>query len=293
MGRFIRLCVVALVLPAAIGLTGCTSRLEGKVVSASTGEPIAGAVVKVADSTSTTDGTGAFTFEGLKRQDITGTVEVEGFPPYEFSTDLQKGNQSLTLKIPDYVLTVEVKEKALEPAEIATMTVTLDGIETTSTPAAFRRVAPGVHVLTVAADGHETHEATVTLEPGESTVKVELSLTPLETYRRFLEAGKFHRNKVAYSYIHPDERKLLTLKEWTKARSGLDMKSIALGNVRMLKSWKSQLTNKTYKNVAEIDRSIEYQVTGTEYSDYGQVITNNGNQHWVKLDGLWYIVHAK
>lgn len=59
----------------------------------------------------------------------------------------------------------------------------------------------------------------------------------------------------------------------------------------MLRSRKSKYV-KTYWNVAEIDRSITFQVTDSKYADYGKAHTDNLSQHWVKVDGIWYIVHA-
>jgi hypothetical protein len=48
--------------------------------------------------------------------------------------------------------------------------------------------------------------------------------------------------------------------------------------------WKSKVTKKTYKDVAEIDRTIKAQWLGRTFTD-------NYSQYWVKRDGIWYILH--
>lgn len=272
---------------------GCTAALTGSVVSATVGEPIAGAVVCIAETTVATNSRGTFEMLGLARDEATGTVLVEGFAPYEFTVDLKTGDQTLAVEIPDCAVTVNVVERAVEPAEVGTMTVTLDGENPTVLPSTFSGLPPGVHRLSVESEDHESLESTITLAAGESSVTVELSLTAMETYRRFLEAGRYHRADVEYAYLHPDEQKLLTPEHWKEGNEGLQMKSYAFGETRMLDTWKSGWTAEVYADVAEIDRTIEWQVTDPQYSDYGQVLTDNFNQHWVKLDGVWRMVHPE
>lgn len=287
---------LTLVLAAVLGALlapGCTTTLTGSVVSATTGEPYAGAEIRIAEATAMTDSRGIFEVPGLARVETTGTVVVDGFAPHEFTVDLKNSNQVLAVEIPDCCVTVNVTETAVEPAEIGTMTVTLDGEEATGSPPAFFNLPPGIHILSVVSPDHDSHESTITLAAGESSVTVELSLTAVETYRRFLEAGKYHRVDVEYAYIHPDEQKLLTLEHWKENNEGFQMKSYALGETRMLDTWRSSWTKTVYASVAEIDRTIEWQVTDPQYSDYGQVLTDNFNQHWVKVDGVWRMVHPE
>lgn len=283
------ICLVAI----AVAVSGCTSGASGKVVSAITGEPIVGAIVEVSGSTTMTGEGGVFSFDGLKRGKYQGLVRVEGYPPTRFSLDLSKGDGSTVVEIADSELTVQVNEKALEAKAIQAFMIKLDGVAATGQATLLERLAPGKHKLVVEADNHEAYEATVTLKPGKNSVTATLGLTPLETYKRFISAGKYHRYKVEYGYILPEERKLLTLKHWIELNDGTELRSITFGDVRMLASWKSGFTKKTYRDVAEIDRTIQSQVVSTKYSDYGRTYTDNFSQHWVKQGGLWFIVHAK
>jgi hypothetical protein len=119
-----------------------------------------------------------------------------------------------------------------------------------------------------------------------------VSLTPLATYKRFWAHNQFHRVSTAYKYVHPDERKKLSLKAWKRwSNDYMETIGVKWGAVRMLAKWKSPVTKKTYTDVAEIDRTETYQVTGTQYSNFGKTYTYNGSQRWAKLDGIWYIVH--
>lgn len=292
MEAFVHRGVAVALIVMALGLVGCTSGLTGRVISATTNEPISGALVTVSTSTTMTTAGGEFSFGKLDRKTTTGTVTLEGYSPVEFPIDLSNGDGSAVVKLPDSELTVRVEENALEPKPVAVYKLSLDGIVATSPADPIRRLAPGVHALKLEAESHEAIETTITLKPGANTSVMNLSLTPLETYKRFNAAGQFHRDKVVYGYIHSDERKLMTLKKWSSLSPGLETTKITFGDVRMLASWKSGFTKKTYKNVAEIDRTIVAQVVDPKYSDYGQSFTNNFAQHWVKVDGKWYIVHV-
>lgn len=278
---------------ASIAITGCTSGLTGSVVSATTGDPIVGARVTIGNQTIQTDANGEFAFEQLSRAEFTGSVAVTGFPVTEFTCDVSNGSDSVAVKIEDAVVLINTTEAAVEPAAVVVTAATLDGVEATGCPLAFPPVPPGEHHLVISAENHETYDATLTVEAGEASVDVTLSLTPLATYERFLEASKYGRVDVEYQYIHPDERALLSLEKWTAMGQGLEMTSMTLGNVRMLATWDSLRTGKTYEDVAEIDRSVEYQVTDPQYSDFGMRFTDNRNQHWVKVDGIWYMVHLE
>jgi hypothetical protein len=264
------------------------------VVSLSTGEAVAGAEVTVSDSSVVTDEDGRFAIPDLPRGAHAGVVSLEGFPRQEFSVDLSQGDQDLVVELVDSILNVQVSENALEPTEIAEVRIALDGIESTTSPAVFRRIPPGDYALLLESNEHESYESTVSIEPGENTIAVELDLTPVETYRRFVEAQKYRRGEVGYGYLHPDERELISLDRWlTEAGKGIEVLSVTFGDVRLLDSWKSSLTDRTYENVAEVDRTIESQVIDPQYSDYGVTFSDSASQCWVKVEGLWYLVHKE
>jgi len=287
--------IAAILAVAATSLTGCsaTSEVGGRVSSASTGEPVAGATVKLAGLTTTTGPDGTFTVSEVKRGETTGVVKVPGFPDTSFRVAVEGDEVTAAVQVPDCTLDLVVEENAVEQKPVDEYTVELDGTEASST-VTLGPVPPGPRRIAVRAPGREDFETTITLKPGANKVPVALCLTPLETYKRFFAAGRYHRDSVAYKYIHPDERKKkLSLKKWKKWGSGTEDKSIKFGDVRMLGKWKSKYTKKTYSNVAEVDRTIVYQVSDAKYSDFGKTYTDNFSQHWVKVDGRWYLVHAK
>jgi hypothetical protein len=213
-------------------------------------------------------------------------------PETRFEVDLSKGSADQTIKIGDSALALTVTEAAVEAKPIAECVAKLDG-RAVSTSQTVEGLAPGRYSLTVEAADHEPYKLMLDLKPGKTAVVATLTLTPLETYRRFYEAGKYHRDDVTYAYIHPDERAVLSPEKWKEWGSGWEDKSITFGEVRVLPSWASPVTKRTYSNVAEIDRTIEAQVIDPKYSDYGKVYTDNHTQHWAKMDGLWYMLHSE
>jgi hypothetical protein len=281
---------IALCIALALLLCGCTAAVSGRVVGHTSGNPIEGATVSASGVSTQTGALGEFTLSGLSGGTTTGSVSASGFPEASFAIDLSRGEASQTVEIQDAAVTVSLKELATEPQEIASATVTLDG-RVMSAGQSLENVAPGTRLLTVSAADHEAYSATVTIAPGENSVVASLSLTPLATYKRCWAAMQFHRDGVSYKYIHPDERKKTSLKKWKTWMAGTEILSVKWGAVRTLAKWKSPVTKKTYAGVAEIDRSERYQVTGTQYSDFGRIYTENFSQHWSKLNGIWYFLH--
>ena len=275
---------------AALLLSGCTATVSGRVVGHTSGEPIAGALVTVSGKSTRTDASGAFVLNGLEKRTAQGAVVASGYPSASFDTDLSQRDTSETVRVADAALTVGLNELAIEPQELTTATITLDGV-TVVLGQQLKNLAPGAHILTVSAPDHEDYSGQIALVPGQNSILATLSLTPMATYHRFWAAAQYHHNDISYKYIHPDERKHLTLKKWKSLSGGVETISVKFGAVRMKASWKSVVTKKTYKNVAEIDRTEKYEVTGRQYSDFGKVYTVNYSQHWVQLRGIWYIVH--
>ena len=271
-------------------LAGCTRTVQGRVVGRTSSEPMVGALVTISGESTRTDAAGAFLLTGIGGETAKGAVVASGFPETSFDVDLSKGDASSTVQVTDAVVSVSLKERAVEPAEITSATITLGG-RPVVTGQPLKNLAPGKYTLAVAAANHEPYSAEVALAPGENSLVATISLTPLATYKRFYAAGQFHRDSTAYKYVHPDERKKLSLKAWKKWSSGTEDLSIKWGGVRVLAKWKSPVTKKTYQNVAEIDRTNKWQVTGRQYSDFGKIYTDNFSQHWANLNGIWYILH--
>lgn len=291
MSRTNRWVLASAALFAVAAITGCTSQVSGRVVSSTTGSPVASATVTVGDISSQTDGDGGFLLEGVRAGARTGVVKVVGFRDTEFPMPSKSGSDTI-VEVPDGTIALFLVERAVEPKPIEAARVMFDGADV-GDGKVVGPLALGDHRVSVEASGCEAFEATITIAAGANETTLALSLTPLETYQRFYAAGRFHRDSMSYRYIHPNERKRLSLKKWKAWGSGTQDKSIKFGDIRMLKSWKSKYVKRTYRDVAEIDRTITYQVTDPKYADFGKTYTDNFSQHWVKADGIWYIVHAK
>jgi len=272
--------------------TGCsnTATVSGRVVGHTSGDPIAGAVVTASGETTQTDATGFFSLAGVSKATTKGSVAASGFPEAQVDLDFSNGDASATVEITDAAVTVSIKELAVEPQKITSATITLDG-QPVVIGVPLENVAPGTRTLAVTVKDHEPYSAELVVVPGQSSVVASLSVTPLATYKRCWAAMQFHRDSVSYKYIHPDERKKMSLKKWKKLIADVEILSVKWGGVRNLSKWKSPVTKKTYQNVAEIDRTETLQVTGRQYSDYGKKYTNNFSQHWAKLNGIWYFLH--
>jgi len=282
---------------SALLLAGCqsTGDIRGRLVSKTSGKPIAGAVVKLPSGTVTTNADGSFNATGINLGEVRASIEASGFEPFSVILTVAKsGTATATVELQDASVQLKVKEVAVEPAAVegaivhvgeATAAVLSDG------SFEIKGVRSGPTTVTVEAASHETSTGVFALVAGANAETMSLSLTPLATYQRFSKAYQFHRDTLSYKYIHPDERRRLSLKAWKKWGSGVETISVKFGAVHMRAKWKSPVTKKTYKNVAEIDRTSKYQVTGTQYSDFGRVYTENFSQHWAKLRGIWYFLH--
>jgi hypothetical protein len=289
--RIVMACVIALLAVALI--SGCNTQrsVTGKVVSGSTGKPMAGSVVVISDVRSVVASDGSFTIEKASSKELTGSVQTTGFPDTPF--DMSKDQGTVVVRVPDAVLRLTVAERALQPKAMENYSLLLDGAPA-SAETTIEGLVPGVHRVELTGAKYLPLSIETTLQSGVNTLAVSPSLTATETYARMLYESEFNRDKAAYQYIHPDERRTkITLKQWTKNKKITQMTSSKLGEMRMLPEWRSKLMNQTYTNVAEIDRSLKYQVIGTQYSDFGRTYTFNQNQHWVLVDGLWYMVHAR
>jgi hypothetical protein len=262
--------------------------VRGTVVSLTQGRPVAGATITSAAGTAKTDSSGTFSVERLPIGTARVTVKVLGFQPFEATLKVESlAVTETTITIQDAALSGRLKELAAEPAAVSSATVQVARVATTLEPDGtftVRGLPPGPVAVSVASPDHETTEATVTVHPGSNDTTVGLSLTPLETYRRFLVASQYHRDSVSYRYIHPDMRGRIRLSAWKKSEAGDEIKSYRFGTVRLLPAWKSPVTKKTYRDVAAIDRTIEGQYLGIPY-------TQNYTQCWAKVDGVWYILH--
>jgi hypothetical protein len=279
--------VAALVLGAALALTvtGCTATVSGHVVGHTSGEPIVGAVVTVSGESTRTDAHGDFTLAGIDKGAAKGSVTSSGFPETTFNLDLSRGNANQTVALTDAVVTVTLKEAAVEPQAISSATVTLDGRPVTLGQP-LGDIAPGTHTLAVQAKDHEPYSAQVEVAPGQDSLVATMSLTVAATYRRYYDAYAFARYRAAYKYLHPDVKKKESYKAFVRDMGSETSISLTLGAERILKTWRSSSTTKrTYHNVTEIDRTYVYQGLNRNYTD-------KESQHWVMIKGVWFIIWA-
>ena len=259
-------------------------------MSATTGKPVTGASVTVSDQTTRTAQDGTFQFDKLpKSGQLQGSVVTSGFAPVAFAASSENAD-ALRVAVPDATLRITVTERAREPKTPESYVLTIDG-RTASADTTLEALSPGKHHLVLTGSKYLPLSTDATLKAGENTLTVSPSITATETYSRFMYDAQYGREKNTYGYVHPEERKRLSLKAWAKAESGTKTTSYKLGENRVLPKWKSKLLPTTFSNVVEIDRTYHLQVTDPKYSDYGQTFTDSGSQHWVMVDGIWYMVH--
>jgi hypothetical protein len=141
-------------------LSGCTAAARGRVVGHTSGEPIVGAVVTVSGESTRTDEAGAFALAGIDKGTATGSVTASGFPEVVFDLDFSKGDATSTVEIADVVVTISLRELAVEPQEVASVTITLDG-QPVSLTQSLTNVAPESRTLVVQAPDHEPYSAAV------------------------------------------------------------------------------------------------------------------------------------
>lgn len=289
---YARLLVLVVLLGSSALTGGCSNRsVEGTVERATDHQPVAGAIVRVSDATTRTAQDGTFLLEDVSPGATEGAVEVTGFPATKFAIAGGE-NGVVTVKIADASLRVSVEELATQPRAVTTCTVTIDG-KPIAVDSATPGLLPGRHRIALTGNPYMPWSKDVTLTAGENTLTVNPSLTATETYARMLYETQYGRHNNAYLYIHPAERKILSLKNWNKDLKVLQMIEYQLGEARLLPTWTSKLMKTTYSDVMEIDRTYKEQVISTKYSDFGKVYTSSQNQHWVLVDGVWYMVHAE
>lgn len=279
---------LALAVLVSVPLAGCSSDVTGRVVSGTSGQPVTSATVTVGELSAQTDANGGFAFTKVKNGEYEVSCIPSGYPKAKKPVVVGSDLKPFVLTVADSAITGKVTETAVEPKAIATGTVQVAG---QSLPIAAdgsfsaQGLIPGETTMTVVVADHMPKITKVTLKPGANSVDASVSLTPQQTYQRYFSAYKFSRYKVAYKYVHPDQRKKESYAEFAKSMSSSTAISLALGQISTLGKWKSKSTGKTYANVTEIDRSVVYQIPG--YASQ----TDNLSQHWIRpADGNWYIV---
>lgn len=256
----------------------------GAVVSLTSGEPIAGAIVRGPFGEVKTDDAGRFALGNLRLGTYPLTVMAKGFAPFNTSVKVGAfGRDGGELKLPDASVTVRVKETALAPKPVkATVSVRKQKASAAATGTyVLKGIPTGTTTITVSAPNHMEKQTAVDLKPGTNEIVVHMSLTPAETYVRYFEAYKSRDWKTAYAYLHPDVAKVEPLATFTEDMKGWGTPgSIKMGKTRMLKSWTSPQTHKTYREVAEIHRTLFTDLKGAR-------MQSALPQHWVYVEGLW------
>jgi hypothetical protein len=274
---------------SAVLLAGCqsTGDVRARLVSKTSGKPIAGAVVKLPSGTVTTGADGSFNATGINLGEVQASIEASGFEPFRaILTVAKSGTATATVELQDASVQLKVKEVAVEPAAVegaivhvgeATAAVLPDG------SFEIQGVPSGPTTVTVEAASHETSTGVFVLVAGANAETMSLSLTPKATYQRYYDAYSFRRYKAAYKYLHHDLLKKESYKTFVKDMDFGTAISLKMGAQRVLKSWRSRVTKRTYHSVVEIDRAYVYEWFGRKY-------TEKISQHWVKVKGIWYIV---
>jgi len=274
---------------AIVLLTGCqsTGDVRGRLVSQTSGKPIAGAAVKLPSGTVTTDADGAFTAIGITLGEVQASISASGFEAFSAAlTAAKSGAATVTIELPDASVQLRVKEVAVEPSAVeggivhvgeATAAVQPDG------SFEIKGLPSGPTTVTVEAASHETSTGIFVLVAGANAETMSLSLTPKATYQRYYDAYSFRRYKAAYKYLHHDMLRKEPYKTFKKDMDLGTSISLKMGAQRVLRSWRSGVTKRTYHDVVEIDRAYVYEWFGRKY-------TEKISQHWVKVKGIWYIV---
>lgn len=290
--RLLLLAVVVLVV--VLGIAGCTGSVAGTVTSRTTGKPIPNARVGIGGHTAATSATGSFTLTDQPIGKAVLTVTKAGFSPLFRQIEVGRNPGTLHLVLEDGAISGRVLEQAQSPGILTAIGVRI-GDSTATCDASGRFVMKGVAVgkadVSVVATGHESYKGSLDVKPGSNVCTFAPSLTPQEAYRRYYNAYRYIHYDLAYRYLHPDLKQKAPYNSIAKygqaMNQGGPVLSIKMASSRTLRSWKCPVTKKTYRDVVEIDRTVEYS------SGFGGVITDNASQHWVKLKGLWFILFTQ
>ena len=284
--------LVALLCLLAVLCVGCksTATFNGRLVSKTTGQPIAGATVVMPSGTATTDSNGGFSVSGLAIGSVQAKITAPGFEPVSQDLKVTASEAATTpVEFPDASLRVVVAETAVERAAVKKATVHLGETTAAVQPdGSFKAsgLPSGDVTMSVEAAGHETSSSVVTLVAGDNVATMTLSLTAKATYQRYYDAYSYGRFTAAYKYLNADIRKKESYKQFVRDMSGSGTSiSLKMAGQRVLKTWRSKRTKRTYRDVAEIDRSYVYEWYGRKYTD-------KLSQHFVKVKGVWYMVWA-
>ena len=136
------------------------------------------------------------------------------------------------------------------------------------------------------APGHALRRQELVLAPRANRVEIVLDLTPVETYRRYHAAFRFRRWRAVHRFVHPDVKSHESYKAFVKGVQGdVAVSSFELLGSRPLEEWRSTWMQRTYKDVAAVDRVVRY------VDVHGRFAENRGTQHWQQVDGRWYIIY--
>jgi hypothetical protein len=284
----------ALLVLAAVGAValaaGCTGTVKGIVRGGTTQKAVAGATVTVGHKSIATRADGTFVLSSVPTGETSVRVSAPGFALFSQQVAVKRGENSVRVSLVDGALAGKVSEISVSPSSVSGAQVSLGGVAVkTDATGAFQLagVPIGSQTVTVSKPGYEASKLTMTIQPGSNKCELKLSLTPQATYLRYIQAYQFLHFDRAYAYLHPDQKKLESLAQFKKDMSLGTVVSVKITAVRMLSKWKSNVTHKLYRHVAEIDRIYRYQ------DAYGRTGTENWSQHFVQVKGIWYCVWSQ
>ncbi len=186
-----------------------------------------------------------------------------------------------------------VKEDTVSPKAVAKAKVQVGGrVVTTDSTGHYRvtKVAVGRVKLVVKAEDRETYQKYVGIEPGDNKANISISVTPDETMKRWLSAQKEKDYALAYQYLHPRNKKIISQKEYIEARKQMDdqwqlqMKKFKIGKPKIAQSWVDADTGRLYKKVAEMETYVTFDAV---FSGKPGTYTSYSKTHLVKVGHRW------
>jgi len=185
-----------------------------------------------------------------------------------------------------------VEEDAVAP-ETFRATVFIDGKSSRANERgeySISEVSPGRHTLTVEAADHEKFQKEIEVIRGRNRADVLISLTPQETLERWFAAYKLGRYEEAYEYVHPEDKALVSEKEYAdffknffSARK-IKIVSFEVGEPKILDRWLNASTEQVYRGIAEADVTMTFSSTksGSAIQSEEQV-----KMHLAKVNRQW------
>gem|GEM_PF-2493728 len=262
-----------------------TFTANGKIVDKYTGKPLVGLKIPLTLRTIATDKQGKFSISFARK----GFCFKVSKKDYETTPASIPSNKPLIIKLRPTTLSGKVID-AYTNQPIGEAVITLGKQKVKSDYKGsykLSNVPEKINLVTQAPD--KKYEALETSISGTANKDLRVCLNPREANAyeySLIEHGQYEDS---YETMHSDSKKLVSKNQYVKYRRqterelkdlGAGNYEIKTGNLKMLKSWTNNDVKKTYKNVAEVQTTIEV-VTGLGKIPVPMV------GHLVKDNGIW------